>query len=185
MSDLKPGLLIASPQMRDPNFERTVVAVCQHDANGALGLVINRDGPVPLSAVVARMSLEDTGLIQAPHLSGPTWWGGPVGSSTGFVLWRGVAGSSEGWNVGDDIAVSPSAARLGKLVASGEPFRLCLGYAGWGPGQLGFEISLGTWLYADIDADILFDTPVEERYERALALLGLRPELVWMRPINE
>lgn len=174
------GLLISSPQMRDPNFERTVILLCQHDEDGALGLVINRDGPASLGAVAEGMSLPRPARGDAP-----TWWGGPVGKGTGFVLWRGEAADDEGWTLGDRVAVSLSADRLTALLQGTERFHLCLGYAGWGPGQLDEEIERGSWIYADVDAALVFEVPLPERYGRALASLGLSPETVWMTPIDE
>lgn len=177
---MKPGLLIASPQMKDRWFEGTVVLVCQHDDEGALGLVINRDGPVTIGEVLERMDLDGDRLAEAT-----TWWGGPVGSGAGFVLWRGQAAEHEGWTVAQDIAVSPSVERLDDLVRTGKRFFLALGYAGWGPGQLDEEIERGSWLVADAPAGLVFETPLEERYQDALALLGLTPHSVWMNPVSE
>jgi putative transcriptional regulator len=166
--------------MHDRFFERAVVLLCQHDENGTLGLVINRDGNVTLGEVVERL---DLGLPQ--NADTPTWWGGPVGAGTGFVIWKGAVDPDEGWNLGKQVAVSPSAQWLGQLVAGRRPFHLCLGYAGWGPGQLDTEIESGSWLVADIDPGVIFETSLAERYTRALALLGLTPETVWMKPIDE
>lgn len=166
--------------MRDPYFERTVVLLCQHTDEGALGLVINKDGPVPVGAVLKSLSLEPGADADAP-----TWWGGPVGRSTGFVVWRGQVAPDEGWTLAGEIAVSPSVERLGRLVEERARFNLCLGYAGWSPEQLEDEIARGSWLYADPDAAVVFDTPPPLRYDRALGLLGLKPDRVWMQPINE
>lgn len=177
---MKPGLLIASPQMKDRWFEGTVVLLCQHDDDGALGLVINRDGPVTIGEVLERMDLEGD-----PTADRTTWWGGPVGSGAGFVLWRGQALEHEGWTLGGEIAVSPSVERLDDLVRTRTRFHLALGYAGWGPGQLEDEIEHGSWLVADALPDLVFDTPLEDRYQVALALLGLTPHTVWMDPISE
>lgn len=174
-----PGLLIASPVMRDPNFARAVVLICQHDEEGAIGLIINRVGPVMLDDVIDRLELDAPGTV-----GGPTWWGGPVGQETGFVIWRGTANPAEGWNVGGEVAVSPSAEQLGDLVADGIRFHLCLGYAGWGPGQLDMEIRTGSWVYTDVEASLVFETPLEERYGAALAQLGLTAATLSMKPID-
>ena len=129
--------------MRDPYFERAVVLLCQHNDDGALGLVINKDGPVPIGAVLRSMSMS-----RGSENDAPTWWGGPVGPSTGFVIWRGQVHSDEGWTLAGEIAVSPSVDRLTRLVDEGTPFHLCLGYSGWSPEQLEDEIAHGSWLYA-------------------------------------
>lgn len=177
---MKPGLLISSPQLHDPWFDRTVVLLCQHDEEGALGLVINRDGPVTVGEVLERLEVESGDVADQPTL-----WGGPVGAGSGFVLWRGQARDDEGWTVPGDVAVSPSAERLASLAREGQRFQLALGYSGWGPGQLDAEIERGSWLVADCDPDLVFDTPLDQRYERALAQLGLTASSVWMDPIRE
>ena len=174
------GLLIASPQMHDPCFDRTVVLLCQHDDAGAIGLVINRDGPVTMGDVINRMELGP----ERENNDAPTWWGGPVGQGTGFVIWQGRIEPEEGWNVGENVAVSPSVERLTRLVQEHCRFHLCLGYAGWGPGQLAGEIETGSWLYADVDPNLIFHTPMEDRYDRALSLLGLQSHIINMTPIE-
>jgi len=171
------GMLIAAPSMQDPNFVRTVVLICQHDENGAVGLVINREGPVGISDVLEKLEIDHA----APY-DAPTWTGGPVRPGTGFVLWRGKVDPDEGWNVGDGVAVSPSADRLGRLAGTGSPFALCLGYAGWSPGQLDHEVQTGSWLFVDVDNTIIFEQPLEARYEAALARLGLTAATVVMTP---
>lgn len=177
---MSASLLIASPQLHDPWFEHAVVLLCQHDEDGAMGLVINRDGPVTISDVVERMDMDTERVPDQP-----TWWGGPVGAGAGFVLWRGKAKHDEGWTLKSEVAVSPSAERLADLVGSGQRFALVLGYAGWGPGQLESELEQGSWLVAEIDADLIFETPLAARYDQALALLGLTVHTVVMNPISE
>jgi putative transcriptional regulator len=166
--------------MHDKWFEQTVVLLCQYGTEGALGLVVNRDGPVSIGEVVDRLDLPRPANAQSR-----TWWGGPVESGAGFVVWKGRVRIEEGWNVGEQVAVSPSAELLGRLVAGGETFNLCLGYAGWGPGQLDKEIQAGSWLFTELDPGILFETPLPDRYDQALALLGLTRETIWMKPIDE
>jgi putative transcriptional regulator len=197
---VKNGLLIAAPTLKDRWFSQAVVLLCQYDEDGALGLVVNRDGPVSIGDVVERLELP--GTIDGPDPGpvgvllgaddkvrlerlGKTWWGGPVETGAGFIVWRGRVEAEDGWNLGDEVAVSPSAECLNRLVSDGSRFHLCLGYTGWGPGQLDKEIQTGSWLFADLDAGILFDTPLTDRYEAALALLGLSRETLWMKPVDE
>ncbi len=175
---MEPGLLVASPQMRDPNFERAVVLLVQHSAQGALGLVVNREAPVRVGDVVGHLELPSS----SPRLQRPAMWGGPVERGSGFVLYRGVA--PEGWTVGN-VAVSPSKERLAALVGAGAEFHLCLGYAGWGPGQLDRELEEGSWVSVDASADLVFDTALTDRYDQALARLGVPPSMLWMTPISE
>jgi putative transcriptional regulator len=173
------GLLISAPAMRDPNFARTVVLMCQHDEKGAIGLIISREGPVPVDEVLDRLELR--AAVDYPQ---PTWWGGPVGTGTGFVVWRGEVPEEEGWNLGGGVAVSPSAERLAALARDGTDFELCLGYAGWSPGQLDKEIDEGGWLFTKVDATIVFDVAQADRYRAALASLGLSPDSFWNGPAD-
>ena len=173
---LAGGCLVASPQLRDTNFSRTVVLLLQHDAEGALGLVMNRTTPVEVSDAVENAP---PGSIMA---STHALWGGPVDRGIGFVVFRGRA--PEGWNLGKDLAASGSRDRLVKLLADDTLFHLCLGYAGWGPGQLEREFAEGSWVHVDADPALILDTSVDDRYERALASLGVPPELLWMTSID-
>ena len=170
--------------MRDPWFERTLILLCQHNDEGAIGLIINREGEVDLQEVIDRLTEDHGEFGVLTDGAQKTWWGGPVGDGAGFVVFSGTVEDGEGWNIGD-VAVSPSLERLASLIRERQGFALCLGYAGWGPGQLAGEIETGSWLAADIDPSIVFDTPITERYEKALAQIGLTPETIWMTPINE
>ena len=172
--------LIASPHMDDPRFEKSVILLCHHDSEGALGIIVNKSIPLDISSV-----LESLNIDFEPSKDTFTGWGGPVGEDTGFVIWRGTAGEEEGWNVCSELAVSPSADRLSRLTEAGQRYFLALGYAGWGPGQLDAEIETGSWLFADADLALLFDSPAEERYSAALASLGLSSEHVWHFPADE
>lgn len=175
-----PGLLIASPQMRDPNFTGTVVLVCHHDEGGALGVVVNRVTNIRVRDLLVQLDMTTDQPDEQLVL-----WGGPVDQSTGFVVFRGGVEDESGWNLPDHVAVSPSRQLLMSLVDGDTPYQLCLGYAGWGPGQLDEEIQTGSWLYTEIDARLLFDADMGDRYDKALATLGLRPEQIWMLPIDE
>jgi putative transcriptional regulator len=170
--------------MHDPWFERALILLCQHDDEGALGLVINRESDVELQEVIDKLTEDHGAFGELRHGSRKTWWGGPVGDGAGFVLFPGDVETGEGWNI-DGVGISPSLERLAELIRSGTNFELCLGYAGWGPGQLAEEITTGSWVPVDADRKIIFETPIEERYDKALAQLGVTPELVWMQPINE
>jgi putative transcriptional regulator len=116
----------------------------------------------------------------------PVVWGGPVESRSGTVVTVGPLGSDdEGVQLPNGLAVTHSQDALLRLLAGRVPLMLCLGYAGWGAGQLDKEIEAGSWLWTDGDAEIVFGTPPEQRYDRALATLGLTAGMVWMQPISE
>ncbi len=178
---MNPCLLISSPQMKDPFFEGTVILLCQHDENGALGVVINRETSLSVQNVLEQLSIELELSFEGHSVN----WGGPVEPGAGFIVYPGKVPPDEGWNVGQDVAVSPSRERLVEALKQGSPFLLCLGYAGWGPGQLDGEIGSGSWLITDVDKDVLLETGMEDRYDRALAKLGLDVHSVWMRPVDE
>lgn len=175
---MEPGFLVASPQMRDSNFSRTVVLLVQHSPDGALGLVINRELQHSLTDVVAHLKLGVT-----PKINRAVLWGGPVERGAGFVVFQGP--STEGWTVPGGIGISSSRERLSALLSSGQDFLLCLGYAGWGPGQLDREFETGSWVYVDPDPALVFGCPTAERYDRALQSLGVTAGNLWMNPVDE
>jgi putative transcriptional regulator len=175
---VEPGFLVASPQLRDPNFQRTVVLLLRHDEQGAIGVVVNRESPMRLSDVLERLEGMPPARQQRLVL-----WGGPVEPGAGFVVFRGKA--SEGWQVRGDLSVSPSRDRLAALVATGTDFHLCIGYAGWGPGQLDQELAEGSWIHVDASPELVFECSASDRYDRALAQLGVSPDALWMTPVDE
>lgn len=174
-------LLIASPQMKDPFFERTIVLVWHHDANGAIGVVVNRALPHKIPEVLMIQGLEKMAL----HPNSRVSWGGPVESGSGTAISRGSVADSEGWQIGGDIAITRSEEVLSRMLSEEKQVILCLGYAGWGPGQLDAEIQAGGWLFTDATSDLVFDINTDDGYEKALQTLGLTPETIWMQPINE
>ena len=176
---LEPTLLIASPQMTDPVFGGTLVLLWHHDEDGAIGVVINRPIEQPFSEVLA---LDEVELGDYPN--GHVSWGGPVNLDTGTIITSTPIEGDEHWAVGNGLFVTRSQEALVVLLEQQAALLLCLGYAGWGPGQLDREIEEGGWLFADVDPKIVLDTNREQIYERALASLGLTPTTVWMQPID-
>ncbi len=172
---MEPGLLISSPQLHDGNFSRTVVLLAHHGPQGALGVVINRAHDVRLGEI-----LEDlpAGLARRQAL-----WGGPVEPGAGFVIFRGEG--PDGWAIPGGLTVSASKERLEELIAARAEFLLCLGYAGWGPGQLDREFETGSWVYTEASPELVFGTALEERYAEALARIGVTPQNLWMTPVDE
>jgi putative transcriptional regulator len=192
-NDLAPGLLIASPPLGDPNFDRTVVLLAVHGESGALGFVVNRPAPMTLSEL-----LSFAGYGSELTSTAPVYVGGPVQPSSGWILCVDPElGAEEGGviAVGSRLRVTSSRSAFDALaadVARGEiaadPKRrtVLLGYSGWGPGQLEREIASGAWLPVPLDERIVFDVAVEQRWEQAYALLGLSPvEVMSMRSIGE
>jgi len=165
-------LLIAMPSMQDPNFRETVTFICEHGDEGALGLVINRPMDIDLGSIFEQLSMPTAD----PELaSQPIMLGGPVQTERGFV----IHDSGEEWetsaSVIEQIRVTTSQDILTSMAAGNGPARaiVALGYAGWGAGQLEFEIAENAWLSAPATPELLFDTPFEMRWKKAAGLLGI------------
>jgi putative transcriptional regulator len=170
--DLTNQFLIAMPAMADPNFAGSVIYICEHSDKGALGLVINRPTELTLAALFDKIDLK---LEIAPWKDTPVFFGGPVQTERGFVLHQPSGSFSSSLSVADDIALTTSKDVL-EAVAEGQgPGRMLvtLGYSGWGAGQLENEIAQNAWLTVGARPDVIFDTPVEQRFGAALKLLGI------------
>lgn len=170
--NLTHHFLIAMPNMADPYFSKSLTYVCEHNDQGALGLVVNRPIDMTLQALFERLSLElrDGGVAGAP-----IYFGGPVQTDRGFVLHAPAGNWQSTLRVGESIGLTTSKDIL-EAVGRGEgPERLLvtLGYAGWSPGQLEHEISQNAWLTVEASDGILFGTPAEERLPAAMELLGV------------
>lgn len=171
-TSLTGHLLIAMPAMLDPNFHRTVTYICEHSEQGALGLVVNRPLDMDFGEVMEQLELQpaEPGIASQPVLQG-----GPVELQRGFVLHERPQEWDSTVEVTNSIFVTTSRDILGAMAAGSGPSnaQLVLGYAGWGPGQLEQEIADNAWLSVPAAARILFDVPFEQRYEAAVALLGV------------
>jgi putative transcriptional regulator len=143
--------------------------------------VVNRHLPHTLEDVLAT----PTDLDEISDLNATVAWGGPVELQSGTVVTTAKLDSTEGWTLETGVSITRSHEALQRLLAEGAPFMLCLGYAGWGPGQLDAELEQGGWLWTDIDPNIIFEVPVDDRYDHALAALGLTASMVWMQPVQE
>lgn len=172
--NLTHHFLIAMPAMADPNFSRTLTYICEHSAEGALGIVVNRPTDMDLGTLFERVDipLEPGGQGFAAM---PVYYGGPVQTDRGFVLHRPSGSWQSTIKVGEGIALTSSRDILQAMSASGEPgdVLVTLGYAGWSAGQLEWELAQNAWLTVAADPRILFDTPPEERLPAAMQLLGV------------
>lgn len=168
---LAPGLLLAAPRLGDPNFERTVVLLARHDDEGALGWVINGRALGTVRELLAGADLvpEGVSLPTVGPYARTARTGGPVQPRTGWVLYRRNTGALSGEiDAGDALAVTGDAAALADLLRRRDrDFRLFLGYAGWGPGQLEGEVREGVWLPCDVHADLVFDGDPESLWDTA------------------
>jgi putative transcriptional regulator len=163
------------PQMQDPRFARSVVYLCAHSEEaGAMGLVVNKTiGALTIDELYAQLKIEPV-RANRPR---PVHFGGPVDPGRGFVL-HSVDYREEGTlGIGDEFAMTATLDIL-RAMGKGEGPRqslLALGYAGWAPGQLDAEIQANGWLSVDADADLVFDEPDDNKWQRALAKLGVSP----------
>ena len=184
-SALAPGLLLASPPLADPNFERSVVLLSAHGPEGAFGWVLNGQESMALSELLVRTGLAET----APKIAGMTRIGGPVSQEQVWLLYPSgvlpleLEGQQE---VAPGIMASASRKVLEAVVAGQVPPGLItlMGYAGWGPWQLENEIKQGAWLPTDVTADVVFDTPPAELWGRAYARVGASPMAFTTRTVG-
>jgi putative transcriptional regulator len=197
---LSHHFLIAMPGLEDPTFAKSVVYLCEHSERGAMGLIINKPGDLSLKHLFDKVELP---LHREDLLQSNVLHGGPVQTERGFVLHEPMLESDLENSEKPDTALKPQAdSKSTSIYAStlsvpgglamttskdvleamsngSGPKRVLvtLGYASWGEGQLESEIGENSWLTVEADPAVIFDTPIEKRYEKALALLGLQP---WM-----
>jgi len=171
---IAPGLLVAVPQLLDPNFRHTVVLLLQATSDGALGLVVNRESPLLL-----RDLCRDHDIPLLGDADKRIRHGGPVHPDQGLVVYGAEHADPEGRSVVDGLHVSASTGTLTRLCSlPTSRFHCFAGYAGWGPGQLEREIQEGSWILRPIDTRLILDLPAETIWERALKDIGLDPSAI-------
>ena len=180
--NLTNHFLIAMPSLSDALFGRSVIFMCEHSERGALGLVINKPSDILLPGLFEKIDLP-MGREDLANL--PVFQGGPVQTERGFVL-HDALGSEDSESVYASTLSIPGGLEMTtskdvlEAMASGAGPRrvfVTLGYASWGEGQLESEITENSWLTVQADPKLIFETPVAERYDGAMALLGLQS---WM-----
>ena len=170
-------LLIAMPNMRDPRFIRTVIYVCAHNADGAMGLVVNRlVGSVTFPDLLDQLGIDTEAVTEEIRVH----FGGPVESGRGFVLHSGEYHHASTLQVAEQMALTATVDILQDIAKDAGPRRslLALGYAGWGPGQLDAEIQSNGWLNVSADEQLVFDEDLDGKWERAIGKLGVDPALL-------
>lgn len=182
MSDyesLANQFLIAMPSLADPNFERSVTLICEHNSEGALGLIINKTTALNLGEVFEQLDLshEDNALPDQPVMHG-----GPVATSRGFVLHDLDQDWDSSLRLDSGLHLTTSRDIMEAMANGDGPARalFALGYAGWTAGQLESEISENAWLSVASSPDLIFDTPVDQRWDAATRLLGIDPSRLSM-----
>lgn len=178
--NLANHFLIAMPSMLDPMFGGTVIYLCEHNAGGALGVIINKPTDITMDTLFDRIDLKLE--IKADRFPGiqTVMFGGPVQVERGFILHAPSATFSSMMSVTDEVALTTSKDILEAVAAGEGPKRLlvALGCAGWGAGQLEEEIVRNGWLTVPADPAIIFDLPVEQRFAAAIRLLGIDPMML-------
>ncbi len=182
--DLTNQFLIAMPGMADDTFAGAVIYMCEHTDKGALGLVINKPIDIKLKNLFEKVALT---LDREDLAETPVYFGGPVQTERGFVLHERLGGSEgEGGHYNSSLQIpgglemTTSKDVLEALSSGAGPKKILvtLGYSGWSAGQLEEEIGRNGWINVSAEPGIIFDTPVEQRYDKALSLLGIDPRML-------
>ena len=165
-------LLIAMPSMRDARFARTVIFMCAHNQNGAMGLVINRlVGAITFPDLLDQLGIQTTADTEEIRVH----FGGPVESGRGFVLHSSDYSHDSTLEVDSKIALTATIDILRDIATGSGPRQrlMALGYAGWGPGQLDLEIQDNGWLHVEADDELIFGDDLGNKWERAIGKLGV------------
>ena len=188
MKSLENQFLIAMPSLANDYFNKTVTYICEHNDDGAMGLIINIPVNITLHDLLQQIeendqqaSTQDEATVTTKKtvlnnsLEQLVLSGGPISQNRGFVLHQTQAGWKSSLALSEDIMITTSKDILMALGTKKAPeqFMVTLGYAGWGPGQLEAELHSNAWLTIDADSDILFNTPIELRWQKAAQKLGI------------
>lgn len=175
MDSLQHHFLIAMPNLKDPFFAGSVTYICEHNDEGAMGLVINIPVDMPLCELLEQLDMLPEEAPAELELEQPVLQGGPVAADRGFVLHSPVAGYSSSQMLADNLMITTSPDVLESLSTSLAPeqYLVALGYAGWTPGQLEQELAENNWITVPADTELLFDTPLTKRWHQAIARLGI------------
>jgi len=192
MTSLENQLLIAMPSLGDPYFNKSVTYICEHNEEGAMGLIINLPVNITLADLLKQIEPDDDNTADKGNenstdnikkevtdttnsLEQLVLAGGPIAKERGFVLHRSQKGWTSSLELSEELMVTTSKDILMALGTDKAPdqFMVTLGYAGWGPGQLEQELQENSWLTTPADSDILFNTPIEQRWKKATEKLGI------------
>lgn len=172
-NSLANHLLIAMPSMSDPNFQRTVIYVCEHHEQGSVGLIINRPMQFPLSLVFEQLQIEPSRIEQNQL---PLLFGGPVQPERGFVIHKQIGGWRSSLFLQDDVTVTTSNDIIRAIAIDKGPkdVMVALGYTGWAEQQLEKEVMDNVWLVCPYKSEILYEVPFVERWEYAGLTIGVK-----------
>ncbi len=170
-ANLQHHFLIAMPQMLDPNFSGTLTYLCEHNEQGAMGIIVNRPSEFALGDILEQLDIDLDTPDQAIYV------GGPVQLERGFILHTDPRDWQSTLDIAEGIRLSTSKDILAAIAAGEGPddYLIALGYAGWGAGQLEQELSENAWLTCRANEDVLFHTDNDAKLAKALAILGITP----------
>lgn len=171
-NDLTGHFLIAMPSLDDGFFNHTVTYICEHNETGSFGIIINQETDITLKQIASEMQLESDDSYKRDQ---SVFIGGPVDQGRGFILHRPTGEWQSSLIVKNDVALTTSKDILQAILHNKGPEDciVALGYAGWAAGQLDHEMASNTWLSCPADEQIIFNTPIEERWKAAARLIGI------------
>ena len=182
-TEFAPGFLVAAPSLTCPFFNHAVVLLIDHGAEGSFGIVVNKTAQVRFRDVLGdlRVPIDEP---NPPDL--PVHVGGPVSPDTGWLVFDAEEmepPEGQALRIGSSLGLTSSLEVLERIARGKGPSRviMSLGYSGWGPGQLESEMKEGSWIPTDLDASIVFEVPLEERWEQALKAAGIEPAWLMTR----
>ena len=172
-------LIIAMPTMSDPRFKRSVVCICAHNEDGAIGIIINKTiESLSFSKIIKQLKLKKN-MIKNDYKN-HIYFGGPVETERGFILHSADYSSENSTSINSEISMTASTEILQALIDGKGPNKsiVALGYAGWGPGQLDAEIQSNAWLSVESDLELVFSAKTAEKWDMALEKIGVNPALL-------
>lgn len=170
---LENQFLVSTPSLNDPNFKKSVVLICKHNKEGAMGVVINRHTAQNTADIFDQLNIE---ISDNKNAANPVFEGGPVQPELGLIIHNCNSKSWEStMEIGEDIKLTSSIDILKDLAVGEGPdsFLMILGYSGWGPGQLENEIKENAWFTVPVDKRILFDSRIDRKWQRSAQILGI------------
>ncbi|MCW8335734.1 YqgE/AlgH family protein [Vibrio sp. SCSIO 43135] len=174
--NLTNHFLVAMPGMKDPYFKNSVIYVCEHNEEGAMGLMINAPIDITVAGMLERVDIQPVHpQLHTESLEKPVLNGGPVSEDRGFILHQPKDRYESSIQMTDEISVTTSKDILSVLGTEAEPnsYIIALGYSGWEAGQLETELAENSWLTIEADPDVIFNTPIRERWRTAVQMLGI------------
>ena len=172
-------LIIAMPTMSDPRFKRSVVCICAHNEDGAIGIIINKIiESLSFSKIINQLKLKKN--MTKNDYKDHIYFGGPVETERGFILHSSDYSSENSTSINSEISMTASTEILQALIDGNGPNKsiVALGYAGWGPGQLDTEIQSNAWLSVESDLELVFSAKTAEKWDMALEKIGVNPALL-------